>query len=90
MQVGFRDSFRFYSPNQFSDSVQYVGDVTTPATLRDLGDGTGWVTIDNDSQTEIRTIDFTLAANSTGTDRSLNILITNKDKSLSTFTIIQR
>jgi len=89
LQIGFRDTTRFYSANAFTDSVQYIGDSVRLADKVDLGDGVTWVTIDNDPATTVRTITFSIDENATGSQRIMDLRIVNVDKSVSNFTIIQ-
>ena len=85
---GFRTQGKLYSSSFQSDTAQYIGNSTVPAKLVDIGDGTTWVTITNDPQTTIRTIEFSLDEN-TGTERKARIEIANISKSASVFNIIQ-
>jgi hypothetical protein len=84
----FRKPGGFYSSDAQSDSVQYVGDNTGLVGVEDLGDGTGWITIDNDPLTKIRTVEFSISANS-GSARGAALNIVNLDKTVAKYFITQ-
>jgi hypothetical protein len=84
----FKTSGRFFNNESITDTVDYIGEsISTPA-LRDLGDGTGWVTINSTTGTGVRTVNFTVDANASGLDRVVEITINNL-KSIARFKIIQ-
>ena len=84
----FRTSGRFYSSEAQTDTVDYIGESTAAPALLDTGNGTSWVTINSTIGTGVRTVNFSIDANSTGFDRSLKITINNA-KDVASFNIIQ-
>ena len=84
----FSPNAKVYNSSAQSDTTQYLGDSTNAVTLIDTGDGTGWITIDNDPQTVIRTVDFSLSANG-GAQRQARMRVINTDLSNADYIITQ-
>lgn len=78
-----------YTAQAVDDSVRYIGDAIASPSLEDLGDGTGWVTIESNSEQGTRTINFSLDANATGNTRAVEMRLVNLNRSFAKFTIIQ-
>ena len=84
----FRRSFSIYGPEEITDTVDYIGESTAAPTLVDTGDGTTWLKINSTIGTGVRTVNFLVNANTTGSQRKAQITIDN-GISTAVFTVIQ-
>ena len=84
----FSPNAKTYSNAAQSDTARYLGDSNLSVSVVDTGDGTAWVTINNDPLTPIRTVEFSLSANG-GAQRQARLRIINTDLSNADYIITQ-
>ena len=85
----FRRTFGIYNNTAQTDSVNYIGLDNKTASLVDTGDGTSWASLGRPkSEGSSSEITFTLLANSSGSQRSMQVQVTDGLKNPK-FTIIQ-
>ena len=85
----FRLTQQTYNPLENSDTLTYIGIDNQTANKVDTGDGTTWVTVTQPKSVgTVSNIAFTVDANTTGADRTMQLKITDNIKN-PVFTIYQ-
>ena len=85
----FREPIGIFAPSAASYDANYIGVNSASISLVDTGDGTSWITLDTPKTTSsVSLIQFTLALNSSGLDRSVGIQV-NDNINNPIFTVFQ-
>lgn len=70
-------AFGLFGSEAVTGDSKYIGLSTGILSLVDIGDGTGWITVTSGIKSTINIVTFDLTENTTGLDRSVQILVTD-------------